>query len=574
MTTLKRMLALLKPYRWTFAMGQTMMLLATACGLAYPLVVRQIFDTPSGAANGSGWLLWIGILGACFLVGQAATYFKDWNLGRVGEQIVRDLRERGYQSLLAQELGFYDRRDSGKLASTLTNDITLLQDRIASGLAFMVQQVVSLIVVTVMLVRIDPLLTLAVAALIPAVLLVSRAMGKRSKAISQSTQEQLAGLLSITSQSIAGIGVIKAYVLEKRAMALYRGQNARALDRSLAGRRVAVSTALVVGIVDVLFTLATLGLGAYRVSLGAMSPADLLAFVLYAEMIVRPIAALSSLYVEINKAAAAYERVAAVIDSPQVEQGAGDLRPETIVGRVTFDGVGFGYGEGARVLDGVDLDVQAGETIALVGPSGVGKSTLIKLLPRFYRATAGQVRIDGLPLDDLDVTWLRDKMAIVPQDTYLFDLSIRDNIALGNPDTDEEALRNVARLANADGFIRALDEGYDTQVGEGGGRLSGGQRQRIAIARAFLRDPRILILDEATSALDAQAEASVQEALERLRAGRTTFVIAHRLATVMDADRIVVLGEGGIEAVGGHEQLLATCPYYREAFERQMRVAA
>jgi subfamily B ATP-binding cassette protein MsbA len=303
---------------------------------------------------------------------------------------------------------------------------------------------------------------------------------------------------------------------------------------------------------------------------GALAPADLIAFILYAEMITGPISVLAGLYLEINRMVASYQRISNILETPSdLASGSALLPAKQVQGKVEFRGVTFGYDAHKSILQDINLSVAPGQTIALVGPSGAGKSTLAKLLPRFYDPMHGAILLDGVDIRSLDLQALRTQIAIVPQDTHLFGMSIHDNIACGKVDASEEEIRQAARLANAHDFILEQEHGYDTEIGERGARLSGGQRQRLAIARAFLKDPRILILDEATSALDTQAERQVQHALDSLMRGRTTFIIAHRLSTIENADQIVVFKDGRILAVGTHSELLETCMFYHDLYRHQ-----
>ena len=568
--TIRKMLALVTPYRGQYLVGQIAMLVVTAAGLAFPWAVRSIFDQLFEGGEMRPLLLAIAGLAGVLVVKEIANLVKNNALGHIGQKMIRDLRAQLYEKLLRLSLDYYAHRSSGEIASRMSNDMNLLQQGISSGLAFIIQQVLSLVVVVILLVRLDPILTLSVLGTIPLIIVVSKKAGERAKAISQSVQERLGHLMSIMNESISGIDVIKAFVLEHYALGLFGDQNERILSKSVKGIQISSLAGLIVGLLNGFFLLVVMGLGGYRVSRGYLSAPDLIAFILYSEMVAGPISVLAGLYVEVNKAVAAYQRIESVLTMRNdITSAPHPQRPEHIEGRIELDHVSFGYDPQQLVLRDIDCTIEPGETIALVGPSGVGKSTLVKLIPRFYNPTSGALRIDGVEAGDYDLEVLRSQIAIVPQETHLFGFSIGENIACGQPNASQEQIIAAARMANAHEFISEMEHGYDAEIGESGVRLSGGQRQRIAIARAFLKDPRILILDEATSALDAHAERRVQAALDKLMAGRTTLIIAHRLSTIERADKILVLQEGQVLATGTHEHLLQTCPFYRDLYRKQ-----
>ena len=567
--SLKNMLAYLAPYKAWFTAGQIAMLIGTGAGLAFPWAVRNLFDVLFAEQTLNVLLVAIGGLAAVSVVQEFANFAKNRTLGYIGQRIMRDLRDSVYERLLHLSLDYYDNKDSGDITSSMTNDMALLQQGLSSGLTYVLQQIISLIAVVVLLLSIDTVLTLIIFATLPVILIISQKMGARVKAISKSTQERLGYLMGIVNQSVSGIAIIQAFVLENYARGLFRDENDRILAKSLESIKVSTTTGLIIGLLNALFLLVVIGLGAVRVGGGFLSPADLIAFILYAEMVAGPVSVLSGVYIEINKATAAYQRIAAILETPADVENHPTRALDDVQGQVEFRNVTFSYDEQQPVVENISLHIAPGETVALVGPSGVGKSTLAKLLPRFYDPDAGGILLDGIDIRALDLQALRRQIAIVPQETYLFGMSIHDNIACGQPEAGDAEIIRAARLANADGFIREQPHGYDTEIGERGARLSGGQRQRIAIARAFLKNPRILILDEATSALDAHAERQIQSALDTLMHNRTTLIIAHRLSTIENADKIVVLKDGRILATGTHEELLETCAFYGDLYRKQ-----
>ncbi len=567
--TLRGILSYLAPYKALFVVGQIAMLVGTAAGLAFPWMVRNVFDVLFQPQRMNALLIAIGGLAAVSVAGEFANFIKNRALGHLGQKMIRDLRANIYERLLHLSLDYYDNQNSGDITSSMTNDMAMLQQGLSSGLTYILQQALSLMAVVALLFSMDAVLTLIVLATLPIILVISQKMGAKVKAIAKSTQERLGYLMNILNQSISGMSVIQAFVLENYARGLFRDENDRILDKSIANIKVTTTAGLLIGLLNALFLLVVIGIGALRVAGGYLTPADLIAFILYAEMVAGPVAALSGIYIEINKALAAYQRIVAILETPAEVVNRPTRALERVQGHVEFRDVTFSYDEEKPILKNISFSIAPGETVALVGPSGAGKSTLAKLLPRFYDPDGGAILLDGVDIRDLDVHFLRQQIAIVPQETYLFGMSIRDNIACGQPEASTEAIERAARLANADGFIRELDHGYGTEIGERGARLSGGQRQRLAIARAFLKDPRILILDEATSALDTHAERQIQSALDTLRHDRTTLIIAHRLSTIKNADKIVVLKDGGILAIGTHADLVETCPFYRDLYQKQ-----
>ncbi len=568
--TLRRMFAYLAPYKGLFIVGQVAMLVSTVAGLAFPWAIRGIFDVVFESRNLQPLLLAIATLGGVSVVVEVANYAKTRTLGYLGQKIIRDLRLGVYRKLLELSLGYYDNKSSGEITSSMTNDMTLVQQGLSSGLTYVIQQAISLVAVIGLLLRLDVVLTLVVFATMPMILFISKRMGQVVKSISQRTQEKLGYLTAIINESISGIDIIQAFVLEHQALGLFNDHNDEILEKSLQSVRVSAQARLVIGLLNAIFLLVTIGLGGYRVTMGRLSPADLVAFILYSEMIAGPVSVLSGIYLEINKAAAAFERIAAILDTPSdVQMIETSTQLDPVQGQLEFREVLFSYDGQEDILRDINFIVEPGETVALVGPSGTGKSTLAKLIPRFYDPSAGQIFIDGIDTKTMDLKALRRNIAIVPQETYLFGFSLWDNIACGKPDATEVEIVHAAKLANAHEFITGFERSYHTEIGEGGARLSGGQKQRVAIARAFLKDPRILILDEATSALDAHAESMVQGALDNLMQGRTTVIIAHRLSTIKNADKIIVLKEGQILATGTHQELLETCPFYYSLYETQ-----
>lgn len=563
--------ALLFKSRWLFAFGQAAMLAAAAAGLAFPWTVRNLFATVLASGSLVRLLVSVGVLAGVLLLRDLCNYAKRLSLGKVSERVVHSLRDRVYDALLARPLAYFRSRSAGELSSAASNDITAVQSGLTIVLTNLVQQAVVLVTVVTMLFVLDPLLAAIVCLFVPPLLLVGRRMGTLAAQTTERRQRVLGEIMSVVQQSVAGIEVIRSYLLEGRASALHRSLNDRSLEVSVHNVRISAAAALWSGVLGNLFLLTVMGFGGYRVITGHMATPDLIAFILYSEMITGPFVQLATLVPELARTRTAYARIARILEEPAPTNPTATAavampatpRPD-LGGRIEYDAVSFSYDGRVEALQDVSFAVDEGETVAIIGPSGAGKSTIMRLLPRLYDPTAGSIRTGGLDIATVPVDSLRAAIAMVSQEPFIFDLSVADNIRCGRPDASDAEVHRAAGLANAHEFIDSLAAGYETFVGDAGSRLSGGQRQRIAIARAFLRNPRILLLDEATSALDRRSEASVLEALEELKRGRTTLVIAHRFDTIRNADRVLVVDNGRLVDEGTHEELAARCELYVE----------
>ncbi len=572
-----RLLALARPYAWRLALAGLCLLLSSAAFLAVPYVIRLLTDSvfvhhDAAALNG----VTLRLLGVVLLTAVFG-YGRGYLLSYTGTRIVSDLRVRLYAQLQRLSLAFYDERRTGEIMSRVTADTTLVQTVITNNLLSLIQQVFTLAAVVVIVLVTDWRLALVALAAAPLLVVTGILVGRRTRELSRQAQEQLAEASTVLEETLSAVRVVKAFGRERYETGRYAAAVGRSFDVSIAAARLrslfeAVMTTAGFGAVAVV-----LWFGGHEVLAHRLTPGGLISFLFYLVMLIGPLQSLASLYNEFQQALGGATRIFELLDTVPEVVDAPDAYPlPPVRGHIEVRDLSFAYGAGGQgggaagppVLDGVSLAAAPGRTVALVGPSGAGKTTLISLLPRFYDPTAGCILVDGHDIAGVTMESLRAVMAVVPQEPTLFGGTVRENIAYGREGASDAEVERAARAANAHEFIAALPDGYDAVVGERGVKLSGGQRQRIAIARAILKDPRLLILDEATSALDNRSEGLVQEALERLMVGRTTIVIAHRLTTVERADEIIVLDGGRVVEQGTHAELLARGGLYQRLYTR------
>jgi ATP-binding cassette, subfamily B, bacterial MsbA len=601
LTPLRRLLGYARPYAGRLVLALVASSIGSVLFLAFPVVVGGLFNSAFGAAGaGSALTGWVTdvfggardaggpttpadlnaialVLLSVFALNALTTYVRVYQLGYVGEAVVADLRRRLFDHLIGLSVRFFEARRTGEITSRLTSDIATIQTAVSTVAVQLVSQSVSLLGGMIVLFVINARLTLVMLAVLPAVIIASAVFGRRLRRISTAFQDELALANARAEEAIAGIRVVQSFTAERAESARYGDAIRDAFASALRRARVravfvpSVFTAFLLGIGLVLWEGGRLALA------GALPPGDLITFLLLTVTVAGSIGSFTGLYAQVQEAAGASRRVFELLDaSSDLPEPAQPVAVHAVRGEVRFEGVRFRYGDRgeAWVLDGIDLAADPGQVVALVGPSGAGKSTLVTLIPRFFDPLEGRVTLDGVDLRELDPRTLRSHVGVVPQETLLFSGTIADNVRYGRPEASDAEVVSAAVAANADGFVRSFPDGYETVVGERGVKLSGGQRQRIAIARAVLKDPRILVLDEATSSLDSESEALVQSALDRLMRGRTTFVIAHRLSTVHGADRIVVIDRGRIVQSGRHAELMASGGLYADLYEAQFREVA
>ncbi len=573
---LTRLVAFLRPYRARLAAAIGSVVVASAMGLVFPLVIGRLVDSAlAGTAGGDPATLnrIALLLLAVFAVQGVFNYVQHYQLAAVGEGVVADLRVRLYSHLMLLSIKFFESRKTGEITSRLTSDVAVIQLTVSHSIAQLASQSLTLAGGVVMLFVISVKLSVTVLVVVPLLIGAARFFGARLERLSTAFQDKVAEANAVAEEAISGIRVVQWFGAQGTLVGRYSGSIAASYRVAL--RRARLRALFVPAVQFAVFSTIALVLwfGGRLVLTGELTGGDLVTFLLYTFTVAGAIGTFTGLFSQLKEALGSTRRIFEMLD--EVSEIVDPERPvplEAVAGAVTFDHVSFAYSDRAGdVLTGVSLQASPGEVIALVGPSGAGKSTLVQLIARFFDPTGGGICIDGIDVRDVKLEDLRSHMAAVPQDTHLFSGSIADNIRIGKVDASEGEVRTVAAAANAAEFIESFPDGYDTLVGERGVKLSGGQRQRVAIARALLKDPRILILDEATSALDSESEAVVQDALRLLMEGRTTFVIAHRLSTVRDADRIVVLDAGRIVEEGTHDTLTARGGLYAELSQRQFR---
>jgi ABC transporter fused permease/ATP-binding protein len=577
--TVGRLLHLARGEAGLLVAGLVFLAIGSAATLLYPQGIRLVIDAalgeaPAWAGSGDAASLLRRValaMAAVALVSAAAMGLRAYLFMLAGERVIARLRGALYQSLLAQEIGFFDGERTGDLMSRLSSDTATLQGAVSSNISYGLRNLVQLIGGVVLLFVTSPRLTLVILAIVPAIAVGAVVYGRRIRRLARKVQDALAEGTAMAEESVAGIRTVRAFAAEEAEATRYRGAIGRALD--LARRRIVASSIFMTVTSFAGYGAAALVFwyGGSLVQAGEITAGQLTSFLVYTLLVGFSLGALADLWADFLRALGAAERVFELLDRPPALPARGGRTLERVAGRVELDAVEFHYPSrpDVPVLRGLSLDVAPGEVVALVGPSGAGKSTIAALLLRLYDPTGGALRLDGVDLRELDPAWLRRRIGLVAQEPLLFSATIADNIRYGRPDASQAEVEAAARTANADGFIGRFPAGYATEVGERGVQLSGGQKQRIAIARAVLVDPRLLVLDEATSALDAESEHLVKEALDRLMAGRTTLVIAHRLSTVRDADRVLVIDGGAVLEAGRHDDLVAQDGLYRRLVERQ-----
>lgn len=567
-----RLLAYIKPYTRRLALAVVCIIMAAGANLYLPWIIKDMIDDVLMSKD----MVMLNLIAAGILVVMFTRgvfyYGQSYLVSYVGQRVIIDVRSVLFRKFQRMPLSYYDKQQTGTVMSYITNDVAVMQSAIVDNLIELVTEGSILIGSLAMMIYLDWKLSLLTLMTIPLVGFAMKIFGRKLKRSSTVIQERAAEITSLLQESISAIRVVKSFVRESYEIKRFEEQNWRNFQAAM--KNVKLSS-LLTPTVEFLAAIAVtfiVWFGGYEVVNEVITAGELVAFLTYAVNLANPVKRLSRVYAAIQKAMAAADRVFAVMDLDEKitdVPGAKPLPP--IKGKVEFKDITFSYKEGQPALQHISLKAEPGQMIALVGPSGSGKSTIANLIPRFYDVDSGVITIDDHDIRQVTADSLREQIGLVPQETMLFSTSVMENIRYGRLEATDEEVIEAAKAANAEEFIKELPEGYDTKLGERGLNLSGGQRQRLAIARAILKNPRVLILDEATSALDTESEKIVQDALDNLMVGRTSFVIAHRLSTIFNADQIFVVENGHLREHGTHEELLAAGGLYSNLYNIQFR---
>jgi ABC-type multidrug transport system fused ATPase/permease subunit len=565
------LLKYVRPY-WKVLMGvSALLLLRTVLALLPPLVQKRVVDQVIGTNDLSILPVLIGALIAIHALSQLVDFGDLFLRHAVGERFIFDLRVRIYEHLQQLSLAFYEGTSTGELMSRVTNDVNALEQFVTHGVALTVVDLLRLLGASAVLVALNWRLALVMLIPLPFMAVGLWIFNHRARPIYRRVRDRLGDINATLQDKLAGIRVVQAFEREEEELRHFREVSRDYLQERVEAIRTWSTFFPALHFISALGGALVLGFGARMVVNGQLTLGTLVAFLSYIISFYEPLRRLTEVDNTFQQAIAAGERIFELMDmESEIKDSPGAISLDEIEGDVAFDRVHFRYGEGDKVLKDVSFHIAPGEMVALVGPSGAGKTSIANLLCRFYDPERGHVLVDGHDVRDVKVQALRQHIAVVLQDTFLFNTTVRDNLRYGKPDASEEDMIAAAQAAYAHDFIQELPETYDTEIGERGVRLSGGQKQRLALARAILADPRILILDEATSSVDAEAEYLIQQALDEVLKGRTALVIAHRLSTVRDADKIIALEEGHIREVGSHRDLLARDGLYSQLYQRQL----
>lgn len=572
MNNYKRLLLYAKPYSGRLMLAFLFTSVAAAGNLFVPWILKDVIDKV--LMNKDIFLLnTIAVtIVIVFFIRGICFYAQTYLMSYVGQKVIIDIREAVYRKLQFLSLGYFEKRQTGTIMSYVTNDVGALQGSIIESATDFVTEMSILIGSLVLMFNLHWKLSLLTLITMPLVAKAMDLFGKKLKRTSGIMQERAADITAVLQETISSVRVIKSFVREEYEIARFVKENYANFRAQMKNAQVMATLTPVIELIAAIGVTFLIWYGGFEVINGNLTAGALIAFLVYATNLANPIKRLSRIYGNIQKAMAAAERVFSVLDEKtDIVEKDNATELKAVIGKVDFKAVTFKYNENEVILKDINLAVKAGQMVAIVGPSGAGKTTIVNLLPRFYDPVAGNIYIDDVNIADVTLASLREKIGIVPQETVLFNGSIYDNILYGDLTATTEEVMAAAKAANAHDFIMQMADQYQTQIGERGSKLSGGQRQRIAIARAILKNPRILILDEATSALDTESEKLVQDALDKLMVGRTSFVIAHRLSTILQADMIIVMEKGQIVEQGSHEELLKLDGLYSGLYKLQFK---
>ena len=572
MKEFRKILKYARPYTKSLVFAFICLTLTSLVNLVLPLIVRNMINAvvilkDSQILDGLAWdLFFIIILQAVFAVTH------NYVFGFVGHRMTTDFRIEFFSHIQSLSLRFFQERRVGEILSRMNNDISVIQNALVSIPVALLRQSITLIGAMAIILYLNWKLTGLILLILPPLMIFARVFGKRLRLFSEKLQDQVAQAVVVLEEVASSIKIVKSFTRENYERERFKKEIETAFERAV--DKLKISSFFGPFILGLTFMVSAVLIwyGGYQVMSGVTTPGELAAFFLYALIVAGPIGTFVRLYTQIQEASGAIRRVYEILDTaPAIDNPENPIFLENITGRIQFENVSFGYRQEFEILHNISFDVRPGQTVALVGPSGAGKSTVIKLLHRFFDASQGSIRLDGHDIRSLDRKSFLNQIALVPQETLLFGGTVKENILYGKLDATDQELEDAAKKANAHDFIVDLENGYETIVGEKGAKLSGGERQRIAIARAILKNPKILVLDEATSSLDNRSEALIQEAVEKLMEGRTTFIVAHRLSTIHKADQIIVLEKGRVVETGQHEELMNNKNLYYNLYKLKMQ---
>ena len=572
MKEFRKILKYARPYTKSLVFAFICLTLTSLVNLVLPLIVRNMINAvvilkDSQILDGLAWdLFFIIILQAVFAVTH------NYVFGFVGHRMTTDFRIEFFSHIQSLSLRFFQERRLGEILSRMNNDISVIQNALVSIPVALLRQSITLIGAMAIILYLNWKLTGLILLILPPLMIFARVFGKRLRLFSEKLQDQVAQAVVVLEEVASSIKIVKSFTRENYERERFKKEIETAFERAV--DKLKISSFFGPFILGLTFMVSAVLIwyGGYQVMSGVTTPGELAAFFLYALIVAGPIGTFVRLYTQIQEASGAIRRVYEILDTaPTIDNPENPIFLENITGRIQFENVSFGYRQELEILHNINFDVRPGQTVALVGPSGAGKSTVIKLLHRFFDASQGSIRLDEHDIRSLDRKSFLSHIALVPQETLLFGGTVKENILYGKLDATDQELEDAAKKANAHDFIVDLENGYETIVGEKGAKLSGGERQRIAIARAILKNPKILVLDEATSSLDNCSEALIQEAVEKLMEGRTTFIVAHRLSTIHKADQIIVLEKGRVVETGQHEELMNNKNLYYNLYKLKMQ---
>ena len=560
-----------RPYTKSIIFAFTCLILTSMISLALPLIVRNMINAVVVLKNSDLLNSLTRDLVIIILFQAAFAITHNYILGFIGHRVTADFRIELFSHIQSLSLRFFQGRRVGEILSRMSSDITVIQNALVSIPVAVLRQTITLLGALAIIFYLNWKLTGLILLVLPPLMLFARIFGKRLRNLSEKVQDKIAHALVVLEEVASSIKIVKSYTREPYEKKRFENEIESAFEQSIGKVRISSSFGpLILGLTFLVSTI-LIWYGGQQVMQGTTTPGELAAFFLYALIMAGPIGTFVKIYTQLQETLGAMRRVNEILDTkPLVNSPENPVKLTSLKGHVCFSEVIFGYEDGTPVLNNISFDIHPGKTVALIGPSGAGKSTTVQLLLRFFDPQYGKIQIDGDDLKSLDLESYLSQVALVPQETLLFGGTIRENILYGKLDATDTEIIEASKSANAHEFIVEFSNGYDTLVGEKGTKLSGGERQRIAIARALLKNPKVLVLDEATSALDNQSEMLIQDALEKLMAGRITFIIAHRLSTVHNADKIIVLDKGKVVESGTHKELMANEGLYHHLYTMRL----